>query len=107
MSERGNIFGEIRRIARTSGAVGGIAARVAGERMFGIKTDRASNAEDLRTILGGPKGPLTKVAQFLSTVPDALPAEYAAELAQVQANAPAMCWNFVRLRMVSELGTDW
>ena len=28
-----------------------------------------------------------KVAQFLSTVPDALPAEYAAELAQLQANA--------------------
>ena len=60
-----------------------------GERMFGIKTDRAAHAEDLRTILGGLKGPLMKVAQFLSTVPDALPAEYAAELAQLQANAPA------------------
>ena len=83
-----NLFGEIRRFARTSGAVGGIAARVAGERMFGIKTDRAAHAEDLKTILGGLKGPLMKVAQFLSTVPDALPAEYAAELAQLQANAP-------------------
>ena len=107
MSDRGNIFGELRRMARTSGAVGGIAARVAGERMFGIKTDRASHAEDLRTILGGLKGPLMKVAQFLSTVPDALPAEYAAELAQLQANAPAMGWNFVRRRMVSELGANW
>jgi len=107
MSDRGNIFGELRRFARTSGAVGGIAARVAGERIFGIKTDRASHAEDLRTILGGLKGPLMKVAQFLSTVPDALPAEYAAELAQLQANAPAMGWNFVRRRMVSELGPDW
>ena len=48
-----------------------------------------------------------KVAQFLSTVPDALPAEYAAELAQLQANAPPMGWNFVRRRMVSELGPDW
>src|SRR6476660_3259059 len=102
-----NIFGELRRMARTSGAMGGIAARVAGERMFGIKTNRASHAEDLRTILGGLKGPLMKVAQFLSTVPDALPAEYAAELAQLQANAPAMGWNFVRRRMASELGTDW
>ena len=99
-----NLFGELRRMARTSGAVGGIAARVAGERMFGIKTDRASHAEDLRTILGGLKGPLMKVAQFLSTVPDALPAEYAAELAQLQANAPPMGWNFVRRRMASELG---
>ena len=107
MSDRSNLFGEIRRMARTSGAVGGIAARVAGERMLGIKTDRAAHAEDLRTILGGLKGPLMKVAQFLSTVPDALPAEYAAELAQLQANAPPMGWSFVRRRMASELGTDW
>src|ERR1700728_5299171 len=102
-----NFFGELRRMARTSGAVGGIAARVAGERMFGIKTDKAAHAEDLKVILGGLKGPLMKVAQFLSTVPDALPAEYAAELAELQANAPAMGWSFVRRRMVSELGTDW
>ena len=94
-------------MARTSGAVGGIAARVAGAKMFGIKTDRAAHAEDLRAILGGLKGPLMKVAQFLSTVPDALPAEYAEELAQLQSNAPAMGWNFVRRRMASELGPDW
>ena len=102
-----NFLGEIRRMARTSGAVGGIVARVAGEKMFGIRTDRAAHAEDLRTILGGLKGPLMKVAQFLSTVPDALPAEYAEELAQLQANAPAMGWNFVRRRMAGELGPDW
>ena len=101
------IFGEIRRMARTSGAVGGIAARVAGNRIFGIKTDRSAHAEDLKTILGGLKGPMMKVAQFLSTVPDALPAEYAAELSQLQSNAPPMGWNFVRRRMASELGPDW
>jgi predicted unusual protein kinase regulating ubiquinone biosynthesis (AarF/ABC1/UbiB family) len=106
-SDRGNLLGEIRRMARTSGAVGGIAARVAGARVFGLKTDRAAHAEDLKVILGGLKGPLMKVAQFLSTVPDALPAEYAAELAQLQANAPAMGWNFVRRRMASELGPNW
>ena len=38
------LFGELRRMARTSGAVGGIAARVAGNRMFGIKTDRGAHA---------------------------------------------------------------
>jgi predicted unusual protein kinase regulating ubiquinone biosynthesis (AarF/ABC1/UbiB family) len=102
-----NLFGEFRRMARTSGAMGGIAARLAGERVFGIKTDRAAHAEDLKAILGGLKGPLMKVAQFLSTVPDALPAEYALELAQLQANAPPMGWNFVRRRMASELGPDW
>ena len=101
------LFGELRRFARTSGAVGGIAARVAGARVFGIRTDRAAHAEDLKTILGGLKGPLMKVAQFLSTVPDALPAEYAAELAQLQANAPAMGPAFVRRRMSGELGPDW
>src|ERR1700710_1930966 len=102
-----NFFGELRRMARTSGAVGGIAARMAGARMFGIRTDRAAHAEDLKTILGGLKGPLMKVAQFLSTVPDALPAEYTAELAQLQANAPAMGWAFVRRRMANELGANW
>jgi predicted unusual protein kinase regulating ubiquinone biosynthesis (AarF/ABC1/UbiB family) len=102
-----SFLGELRRMARTSGAVGGIAARVAGERMFGIRTDRAAHAEDLKSILGGLKGPLMKVAQFLSTVPDALPAEYAEELSQLQANAPPMGWNFVRRRMASELGPTW
>ena len=108
MSEdRSNIFGEIRRMARTSGAVGGIAARVAGQRVFGIKSNKTAHAEDLKAVLGGLKGPLMKVAQFLSTIPDALPAEYAAELAELQANAPAMGWSFVRRRMAGELGADW
>jgi len=105
--DKSSLFGELRRMARTSTAVGGIAARVAGERVFGIKTDRAGHAEDLKAILGGLKGPLMKVAQFLSTVPDALPEEYAAELSQLQANAPAMGWAFVRRRMQGELGPDW
>src|ERR1035437_6265887 len=102
-----NFFGEIKRFARTSGAVGGIAARVAGERRFGIKTYRATPPEDLKTILGGLKGPRMTGARFLSAVPDALPPEYAAELSQLQANAPAMGWNFVRRRMGSELGPHW
>ena len=104
--DRGSFLGELRRMARTSGAVGGIAARVAGERL-GFKTNRAGHAGDLKTILGGLKGPLMKVAQFLSTVPDALPEEYAAELSQLQSNAPAMGWAFVRRRMAGELGPDW
>ena len=107
MADESSFFGELRRFARTSGAVGGIAARVAGERVFGIKTDRVAHAEDLRAVLGGLKGPLMKVAQFLSTVPNALPAEYAAELSELQANAPAMGWAFVRRRMAGELGANW
>ena len=105
--DQSNLFGEIRRFARTSGAVGGIAARMVGNRAFGIKTNQAAHAEDLKAILGGLKGPLMKVAQFLSTIPDALPPEYAEQLAQLQANAPPMGWAFVRRRMSHELGPDW
>ncbi len=110
MSERSRestLFGEVRRMVRTSSAVTGIAARVAGERMLGIKTDKTAHAEDLKKVLGGLKGPMMKVAQFLSTVPDALPEEYAEQLATLQANAPPMGWPFVRRRMQSELGPAW
>ena len=107
-TRRGNsLFGEIRRMARTSGAVGGIAARVAGERYLGLKTDKSAHAEDLRAVLGGLKGPMMKVAQRLSAIPDALPEEYARELSQLQSNAPAMGWPFVRRRMSTELGPAW
>lgn len=106
-NDRSTLFGELRRMAQTSGAVAGIGARVAGARLFGIRGDRSAHAEDLKTILGGLKGPIMKVAQFLSTIPDALPAEYAQELSQLQSNAPPMGWPFVRRRMASELGPDW
>ena len=103
----GNLFGEVRRMVQTSGAVGGIAARLAGERVFGLKTDQARHAEDLKALLGGLKGPMMKVAQFLSSVPDVLPPEYARQLAELQSNAPPMGWPFVRRRMSGELGPDW
>jgi predicted unusual protein kinase regulating ubiquinone biosynthesis (AarF/ABC1/UbiB family) len=98
------LFGEMRRMVRTSGAVGGVAARVAGERFLGIKADKNAHAESLKQVLGGLKGPLMKVAQFLATVPEALPEEYAQELATLQSNAPPMGAPFVRRRMQSELG---
>ena len=47
-----------------------------------------------------------KVAQIMSTIPDALPKEYVPELAQLQANAPPMGWPFVKRRMASELGPE-
>ncbi len=48
-----------------------------------------------------------KVAQLLASIPDAMPEEYVAELAQLQSNAPSMGWPFVRRRMRVELGPDW
>jgi len=99
--------GRVKRYAQVGSAIGGFAARVAGERVLGIKGDRAKNAEGLKLALGGLKGPLMKVAQILSTIPEALPAEYAQELAELQANAPHMGWPFVNRRMTAELGADW
>ena len=85
----------------------GLAARMAGERYLGMQIDRSKHAADLREALGGLKGPIMKVAQILSTIPDALPPEYAEELASLQADAPAMGWLFTRRRMAAELGPDW
>jgi len=47
------------------------------------------------------------VAQLLATIPDAVPPEYAAELAQLQSDAPPMGWAFVKRRMLAELGAGW
>jgi predicted unusual protein kinase regulating ubiquinone biosynthesis (AarF/ABC1/UbiB family) len=99
--------GRVRRYAQVSSAMGGLAARLAGERYLGIAVDRGRHAADLKAALGGIKGPLMKVAQLLATIPDALPKEYVNELIQLQANAPAMGWPFVRRRMAGELGPDW
>jgi predicted unusual protein kinase regulating ubiquinone biosynthesis (AarF/ABC1/UbiB family) len=97
----------VRRYAQVSGTVAGQAARIAGARLLGRNLDRREHASELRAALGGLKGPLMKVAQMLATIPDALPAEYAAELAQLQSAAPPMGRPFVRRRMAAELGPDW
>jgi predicted unusual protein kinase regulating ubiquinone biosynthesis (AarF/ABC1/UbiB family) len=107
MDEQNNFGGRIARYARVSTAVGGLAARMAGERYLGMKIDRDAHAKELRAALGGLKGPLMKVAQLLSTIPDAIPDEYVAELSQLQSNAPSMGWPFVRRRMQAELGPGW
>jgi predicted unusual protein kinase regulating ubiquinone biosynthesis (AarF/ABC1/UbiB family) len=105
--ERNSLGGRVMRYARVGRAVGGLAARVAGQRYLGLKVDRAENAADLKAALGGLKGPLMKVAQIMATIPDALPKEYVQELQQLQANAPAMGWPFVKRRMAAELGNSW
>jgi predicted unusual protein kinase regulating ubiquinone biosynthesis (AarF/ABC1/UbiB family) len=107
MADRDTPLGRVRRYAKVGASVGGLAARLGAERVLGVKMDRAQHAADLRAALGGLKGPLMKVAQIMSTIPDALPKEYVQELAQLQANAPAMGQAFVKRRMVAELGPQW
>ena len=106
-TEDNSLGGRVRRYARVGAAVGGLAARLGAQRVLGVRIDPERHAAELRTALGGLKGPLMKVAQLISTIPDALPDAYVSELIQLQSNAPSMGWAFVRRRMASELGPDW
>jgi predicted unusual protein kinase regulating ubiquinone biosynthesis (AarF/ABC1/UbiB family) len=106
-SEASRLSARASRYMRVGTNVGAVAARVAGARLFGMELDKGRNASELAAALGGLKGPIMKVAQLLSTIPEALPAEYAAELAQLQSQAPPMGWAFVKRRMAAELGPDW
>ena len=95
------------RYARVGANMGGVAARMAGSRLFGGDARDASNAAALAGALGGLKGPIMKVAQLLATIPDVVPPEYAAELQKLQSDAPPMGAAFVKRRMQAELGADW
>lgn len=95
------------RYARVGANVGGVAARIAGARLFGMEGRNASNAEALAKALGGLKGPIMKVAQLVATIPDVVPPEYAAELQKLQSQAPPMGAAFVKRRMMAELGPHW
>ena len=95
------------RYARVGANVGGVAARIAGTRLFGMEGQGASNAAALAQALGGLKGPIMKVAQLLATIPAVIPPEYAAELQKLQSEAPPMGAAFVKRRMQAELGPDW
>ncbi|MFZ2869787.1 ABC1 kinase family protein [Zavarzinia sp.] len=106
-AEGNRLASRARRYAKVTSAVGGMALREAGRRLTGGEADYARIAAEMRRVLGGLKGPLMKVAQIIATVPDAVPEEFAKELATLQSQAPAMGWPFVRRRMSAELGPDW
>ena len=105
--ERDRLSGRISRFARVGAGLSGAAATFGANALFGGGDAEARNARALRETLGQLKGPLMKVAQIMATVPDLLPPEFAAELAELQTNAPAMGPSFVRRRMAAELGPDW
>ena len=106
-AERNTFTGRAGRYARVGGNVTGVAAKMLGARLMGGGLDHDKNAAEITRALGNLKGPLMKVAQLLATIPDALPPEYAAELATLQSNAPPMGYPFVKRRMAAELGADW
>ncbi len=105
--DENSLTGRLMRYANVGTGVGGAVARIAAGRLFGAERGSAAEGQLLAEALGNLKGPLMKVAQLLATIPDALPSAYAAELAQLQSQAPAMGWAFVKRRMAAELGPEW
>src|SRR5947209_49967 len=105
--ERNRFSARAARYARVGSNVGGVAAKFAASRLFGLSLDRGKNAADLTAALGGLKGPIMKVAQLMATIPDLLPPEYVEELQKLQSEAPPMGWPFVKRRMMAELGAGW
>ena len=106
-NEKNRLSGRAKRYSSVSSGLGGLAMRMASDRLLGREKDHARDAAELRAALGTLKGPLMKVAQMLATIPDAVPEEYARELAQLQSDAPPMSWPFIKRRMRSELGAGW
>jgi predicted unusual protein kinase regulating ubiquinone biosynthesis (AarF/ABC1/UbiB family) len=105
--ERDRLSGRVARFARVGAGLGGAAATFGANALFSGGDSGARNAKALKETLGRLKGPLMKVAQMMATVPDLLPPEFAAELTELQTNAPAMGPAFVRRRMAAELGPAW
>ena len=96
---------ETKRIFKVGTNVGGFLAKTATRSLLGISNRNIPI--ELTDLLGNLKGPIMKVAQILSTIPDALPKEYAQQLSKLQAEAPSMNWLFVKRRMRNELGYNW
>src|SRR5580658_1710177 len=105
--ERNRLSGRVARFARVGAGLSGAAATFGANALIGGGDLEARNARALKAALGQLKGPLMKIAQMATTVPDLLPPEFAQELAQLQTNAPAMAGSFVRRRMAAELGPAW
>jgi predicted unusual protein kinase regulating ubiquinone biosynthesis (AarF/ABC1/UbiB family) len=104
-NEANRLSARATRYARLGVNAGALAARVGVNRLRG--GGRETDAKALASLLGSMKGPMMKVAQLLSTIPDALPADYASELIRLQSQAPPMGAGFVRRRMQAELGPKW
>ncbi len=106
-SEHNRLTARVQRYANVGAGLGTAVARVAAGRMLGASAGTSNEARMFRDALGSLKGPLMKVAQLLSSIPDVLPPAYARELSELQAHAPPMGWPFVRRRMAAELGAGW
>ena len=107
MSEDNNLFSRVKRYSQVTTSISSLASKFAGKKYLNLSLDDQKYAAQITEILGNLKGPLMKVAQLSSTIPDLLPPEYAKKLSELQSNAPPMSWVFVKRRMKTELGEKW
>ena len=105
MDELNKFSKRFKRYASLGTSASSFALNFVGTKFF--NKENQDNAEELTRVLGNLKGPIMKIAQLLSTVPDLLPKEYSIELTKLQSSAPPMGWNFIKRRMTKELGIDW
>ena len=95
--DKSSLGKRMKRYAKVSTTMTGLAARLAGQKYLGLDIDKPAHARQLMESLGDLKGPLLKIAQLLATIPEALPKEYVLELQKLQSQAPPMGWPFVRM----------
>lgn len=105
--DNNHLTGRLKRYATVSSAATSLAVRLLAERILGRTGNEGDQARSLTQALGNLKGPVMKIAQFLATVPDAVPDSYAKEFLDLQSQAPPMGWPFVKRRMRAELGPEW
>ena len=71
MDEINKFSKRVFRYANLGTSAGNIAVKILGTKF--LKKEHETNAQELKNILGGLKGPIMRIAQLLSTVPDLLP----------------------------------
>ena len=61
---------QLKRYAQVGGVVGKLATKLASQKYLGLKLNKTKHAAEIRSALGGIKGPLMKVAQLSATIPN-------------------------------------
>ena len=78
MDELNQFSKRVKRYANLGTSAGSVALKFLTTKF--LNDGQKLNAEKLTLVLGNLKGPIMKIAQLLSTVPDLLPKEYTDEL---------------------------
>jgi predicted unusual protein kinase regulating ubiquinone biosynthesis (AarF/ABC1/UbiB family) len=107
MDEANAFHKRLGRYLKVGASASGLAGQYAWGKAFKGNNHDIDFAESLYQFLASMRGPMVKIAQLVSMVPDLLPPAYVEKLQTLQSQAPPMNKLFVRRRMRQELGLDW